>query len=217
VSSRLQDSDEAASGPDEAVRLLRESLRPNLGEAAGLRDADADNPLGPARTAALLFQAKTARSPWHPPAAGILADLGVRYLLAGAPIPGAPVSPAFRGHVTIYRLPAGRGPVWLEPAGSGTIDPPEGYPPGQWSFRVRAAHPCTAVVSESWLGGWRVESPPGARIVPVHGALIGVILPAGTHDVRLRYDPWQAKAGLGIGLFAALCLLGAGLRALPCP
>ncbi|MEK7474930.1 MAG: hypothetical protein AAB152_04760 [Candidatus Coatesbacteria bacterium] len=213
VAPRLQESDEPAAGADEAARLLRASLRSNLTAVAGLRDADADNPIVPAGTASRLAAAKTSPSPWTPAAAAVFADLGVRHLIARGPIARAPDQPVFRGHVAIYALAGSRGPVWLEPAGAGILDPPERFEPGRWSFRVRTTRPCTAVVAESALRGWRMEAPATARLAIVRGALLGVSLPPGDHAVRIRYDPWQARAGLCLGLLASVALLAAGFRA----
>ena len=43
-----------------------------------------------------------------------------------------------------------------------------------------------------------------------HRALIGVELPAGDHDVRLRYSPVTSKLGLGISLLALAGLAVSG-------
>jgi uncharacterized membrane protein YfhO len=69
------------------------------------------------------------------------------------------------------------------------------------------------VVSQAWLPGWtgRVA---GRRIpaVRVDGLVQGIPVPAGRHQVTLRYDPPGARAGLAVsfltlgGLLAWLAL-----------
>lgn len=68
------------------------------------------------------------------------------------------------------------------------------------------------VVSEVYSSGWRawvdgVETP----VLPAFHALQGIALPAGDHEVVLRYDPLSLRVGLWISGLAFLAFLAAAL------
>lgn len=84
---------------------------------------------------------------------------------------------------------------------------------GAWRLRVTSTGVGLLVVSESYNAGWSarvdgVETP----LLPVDGLVLGVEIPAGQHDVELRYRP--ARFGLYL-LLAALALLTSIALVLP--
>jgi uncharacterized membrane protein YfhO len=99
----------------------------------------------------------------------------------------------------------------VEPAGAGRVAVTAGKA-GEWDLTVDLVRPATAVISETFLRGWKVtEGPAGSGIGPSHDALIGISLPSGENRVRLRYDPWTVKTGLGLSLLALSILLATGV------
>lgn len=88
--------------------------------------------------------------------------------------------------------------------------PENSGPVGSFTYRnpqsldvvVQRDSPGLLVVSQAWTPGWQAELDGNA--VPVYRvdhALLGVYLPSGDHEVRLRYDPlgwrwgWRITAG----------------------
>jgi hypothetical protein len=67
--------------------------------------------------------------------------------------------------------------------------------------------PGLVVVSVRHAPGWRVASPPGAALMTVDGALLGVMVPAGSHRVRLAYEAPGWRAGVAT---SGATLLGLG-------
>ncbi len=68
------------------------------------------------------------------------------------------------------------------------------------------------VISEVYANGWRawvdgVETP----VLPAFHALQGIALPAGEHEVILRYDPLSLRVGMWISGLAFLAFLAAAL------
>ena len=75
------------------------------------------------------------------------------------------------------------------------------------SFRTRSAAPAVAVVSQNLDDHWRATvDGKRATIISVDGALAGVKLPSGTHDVELKYSPTHFYAGAIITAFTAVGL-----------
>ncbi|GHA85654.1 YfhO family protein [Cognatilysobacter bugurensis] len=79
---------------------------------------------------------------------------------------------------------------------------------GRWALRSEAAGDSVLVVSESYNAGWRAKiDGHAAPIVPVDGLILGVSVPAGTHEVTLQYRPRRFLLSLAA---AALALLAVG-------
>jgi len=65
-------------------------------------------------------------------------------------------------------------------------------------------------VNDAWWPGWVAELDGApAPILPADGLVRAVPFPAGRHRLVMRYEPWEARAGLaltalGLALTAAL-------------
>ncbi|MCC6589423.1 MAG: YfhO family protein [Bryobacterales bacterium] len=78
------------------------------------------------------------------------------------------------------------------------------------TFLLRATTTCRAllVVADTWFPGWEaMVDGRSAPVLEVYGAVRGVTLTAGQHEIRMRYRPWTVRAG------AALTALGLVLAA----
>jgi hypothetical protein len=82
-------------------------------------------------------------------------------------------------------------------------------------MRVTVSTPCRAVllISEAYREGWtaRIDSQPAA-VFPVNGALLGLVLEAGQHQIELSYRPWSWPVGLAVSLLAGLGLVAWGMH-----
>jgi hypothetical protein len=94
--------------------------------------------------------------------------------------------------------------------------------PGQNRYLVRSTTPCMLVISEVYYPWWRasIDEKPVA-LVPVNHTMLGVIVPPGSHVVRLWIAPvsvWTggAVSGTALLLWAALVSpVGLRFRRLP--
>ena len=97
-------------------------------------------------------------------------------------------------------------PESLQGASSGTV----AYKmlgPNRRDIRVVASAPTFLVIAEAYTRGWIAEiDGERASLFPTNVAMMGLSLPAGTHNVRLRYTPASFRIGVAITA-AALCLL----------
>jgi hypothetical protein len=90
--------------------------------------------------------------------------------------------------------------------------------PGSILIRTRSPGPQLLIVAERFHEGWRAECDAAAiATVPVYGDYIGVVVPAGMHDVRLSFAPLSYRAGLwttvaGLGLLVASTIAVASTR-----
>jgi hypothetical protein len=88
----------------------------------------------------------------------------------------------------------------------------EVFRPG--ALAVTATMACTGlmVVGDSYFPGWTatIDGRP-ARVHEIYGVVKGVVVPTGTHRVKLEYRPWTVLAG---GLMTALGLLTACIVAI---
>lgn len=83
-------------------------------------------------------------------------------------------------------------------------------------LRVHALRPALLCLSEVWFPGWEadVDGAP-ASILRANGIFRAVPVPAGEHDVRLRYRPRPLRVGLVIALASIALVVGAAVRGGP--
>ncbi len=78
------------------------------------------------------------------------------------------------------------------------------------TVEVQASAPALLALSEIWYPGWRVTvNGAPAKVLPINGALRGVVVPAGASTVLLWFAPtgWRiGLAGLLVGLLALAVL-----------
>jgi hypothetical protein len=88
-----------------------------------------------------------------------------------------------------------------------------GSTPTDYRLNVRAPRYTLVVSSIPWWPGWKVTRN-GQRIDPieVNGGFLGFAAPEGEVDVRVWYDPWTWKVGVGLCLATILALIGFALR-----
>ena len=81
--------------------------------------------------------------------------------------------------------------------------------PSRVLVRTDAPEEGVLVVSRLAAPGWKA-SIDGLRVpvLRVNGALMGLVIPAGTHEVDLVYSPAAFWAGLALSLFSGLVVLG---------
>lgn len=76
-------------------------------------------------------------------------------------------------------------------------------------FEVEADGEGLFVLRESHAAGWRATvDGREARVLRANGKHRAVVLPAGRHELRLRYEPPGLAGGLGLSLLAALVAAG---------
>jgi len=90
---------------------------------------------------------------------------------------------------------------------------------GRIQATVEATAPAVVATSQPAIPGWRLALDPRPagpeRLLRVNGAFLGIEVPAGRHEIALRYQPasWRQGLALGaLGLAAAALLLAAGWR-----
>ena len=83
------------------------------------------------------------------------------------------------------------------------------HDPGHIEVRTTTTAPAVVVVREAYAASWKaaIDGEPAA-VVRANARHMGVIVPAGTHAVRLDYDPPGFRAGALIALAGALVSLG---------
>ncbi|HUG40813.1 MAG TPA: YfhO family protein [Longimicrobiales bacterium] len=83
---------------------------------------------------------------------------------------------------------------------------------GRIAIDVAQEAPGLLVVTESWDPGWRATvDGAAAEVVIADVAFLGVIVPAGRHEVRLRYAPASFRWGILVTLLTAGALIGGAL------
>jgi len=105
--------------------------------------------------------------------------------------------------------PLGAAPRWVEPGPGVTASVTE-RSPGRWRLIAESREPGgTLTLSLAWAPGWRLEGVAGARVRGApDGRLLLADLPAGRHEIGLRYRPdrrpWLVGAvgWLGLGALA---------------
>jgi hypothetical protein len=85
--------------------------------------------------------------------------------------------------------------------------------PTDYRLHIRAPRYTLMVSSVPAWPGWKVLRN-GARIEPivVNGGFLGFAVPEGEVDVRVWYDPWSWKVGVGTFALTVAALVAAGLR-----
>jgi hypothetical protein len=74
-----------------------------------------------------------------------------------------------------------------------------------YRLRVEFNEPAVVVVSQMYYPGWKAtvdgaETP----VHPVNVALTGILVPGGSHDVRIFFQPGPFRIGLAISLVSAV-------------
>ena len=100
--------------------------------------------------------------------------------------------------LTEYDLPSS--------AGSGSVEVSK-YEPSRINLSLQASGAALLVLSETYYPGWKawIDDQPVA-IHPVDIALRGVVVPSGTHQLRMEYHPPILPISLGISAATAILL-----------
>jgi hypothetical protein len=95
----------------------------------------------------------------------------------------------------------------LEQAGSGRIEVLE-YGPNQLRLVVHTDAPALLVLSDVYYPGWYgyIDGQP-ASIYPTNAAFRGMLVPVGSHEVKMRFWPPSLQWGLGLALLGLLTLM----------
>jgi hypothetical protein len=116
------------------------------------------------------------------------------------------IEPAFTAgrHVLLDALPPER-PAPLERPAEGSVAI-EVETPERIALRTRGAEPGIVVLTDAWFPGWvaRVDGAE-ARVLRANLAFRAVAVPAGDHEIELRYRPHSLRSG---ALLAALAAFG---------
>jgi hypothetical protein len=84
-----------------------------------------------------------------------------------------------------------------------------GYEGDLYRARVDAPHTALVRIAAPYFPGWLAEiDGRDAKIVPVDLALMGVVIPAGSHELVVRYRSNWFRTGLAISVFGWLAALG---------
>jgi Bacterial membrane protein YfhO len=88
------------------------------------------------------------------------------------------------------------------PGGAGAVQN-EQWNQNSIDLHISATRPAMLVVSEAWFPGWtaRIDGR-SAPVVRTDGLVLGVPVPAGTHEVVLDYNAPGALGGAAISTFA---------------
>ena len=205
-------------------------LPPESATLVGLRDVWTYDAINPARSVRLLGEivagSGSSSHRWgtvgldHPK----LPLLGLGGLLGdSAGVPPAPWPLVReRGPVRFFAREGPGGRAFLA-AGDAPLDAPVPAPelgslafledePNRVRLQVEASRPALLVLADTYFPGWRasVDGTP-AEILPVGGAVRGVRLPEGAHEVEFRYAPLSFSVGLLLAALAAALLGFLGL------
>ncbi len=80
------------------------------------------------------------------------------------------------------------------------------------TFRTQSSGPVVLVVSQMYYPGWKAAID-GAEVpvIPVDYALTGFVVPPGTHNARLFFQPLNFRIGAAISLLSLVAIGGLGL------
>ena len=84
-----------------------------------------------------------------------------------------------------------------------------------YGVRLESDQPSVLVVSQMYYPGWRARIDGSEiRVFPVDVALTGMVIPSGTHELRLSFQPASFRIGLLISLaaLATTFLVGRGQK-----
>lgn len=82
------------------------------------------------------------------------------------------------------------------------------FAPGEVNLTVNADSPATIVVRQSFSPGWRAEiDGKPADILPADVLYQAIVIPAGRHQVTLRYSPDSVPVGAALTAFGALAII----------
>ena len=118
------------------------------------------------------------------------------------------------------RNPYAKGAAWFEEDSGDTSAAGEiqllSYTPNELRYRYSAAEPAKAVFSEVYYpGGWTLKLADSSELLPItksHGVLRSAVLPAGEHELVMRFAPESYRQGQTLSLICSILtlLLAAG-------
>jgi hypothetical protein len=182
-------------------------LYPCVGAMFGFDDARPHDPMADARYVELLtktvgWDPKNYYAKWNDTDTLLLDELGVKYVVTE---PGRELKPSR------YRLLySGRdGRIYENRtakerffSGEASVEIVRSTPDA-YVLRVRAEHPSVVASGILHDPDWHVS---GARRVRWKGVFLGLVAPAGTHEIQVRYRPLAFYAASGISLLTLAML-----------
>ena len=114
------------------------------------------------------------------------------------------------GNAVPVRNRYARGAAWFEEDGAGEIELLS-YTPNELRYRYSAAEPAKAVFSEVYYpGGWTLKLSDSGDLLPItksHSVLRSAVLPAGEHELVMRFAPQSYARGSAISLVCSILTL----------
>ena len=114
------------------------------------------------------------------------------------------------GNAAPIRNRYARGAAWFEEDGAGEIELLS-YTPNELRYRYSAAEPAKAVFSEVYYpGGWTLRVEETGDLLPItksHSVLRSAVLPAGEHELVMRFAPQSYARGSAISLVCSILTL----------
>jgi hypothetical protein len=81
-------------------------------------------------------------------------------------------------------------------------------------YRIETSQASMLVISQTYYPGWKATIDGNeAEVIPADLALTGVVVPAGTHNIRLVFSPFSFRAGATLSLIAVITVGGLLLSA----
>ena len=119
------------------------------------------------------------------------------------------------GNAAPVRNRYARGASWFEDEGGETSQAGEiellSYTPNELHYRYSAAEPAKAVFSEVYYpGGWTLKLADSGELLPIsksHSVLRSAVLPAGEHELVMRFAPESYARGSAISLVCSILTL----------
>ena len=114
------------------------------------------------------------------------------------------------GNAAPVRNRYARGAAWFEEDGAGEIELLS-YTPNELRYHYSAAEPAKAVFSEVYYpGGWTLRVEETGDLLPIsksHSVLRSAVLPAGEHELVMRFAPQSYARGSAISLVCSILTL----------